>query len=56
MWILTVQVGGADKGDVDAEVTMIRGAIEAKVDTEGHRGPCWVLLAAVEADLPCQGR
>lgn len=33
---------------------MIGRAIKAEVDTEGHRGPCWVLLAAVEADLAWQ--
>lgn len=49
--ILTIKVGRADKGDVDTEITMIRGAVEAEIDTEGNRCPCWVLLATIEANL-----
>lgn len=51
---LTVEVRGPDKGDVDTEVAVVRGAIEAEVDAEGDRRPCRVLLATVEADLPSQ--
>jgi hypothetical protein len=36
---------------VDAEVAVDSGAVEAQVDTKGHRRPCRVLGAAVEADL-----
>lgn len=40
---------------MDAEVAVVGGAVEAEVDAKGDRSPCWVLLAAVEADL-LQGR
>lgn len=30
---------------------MVGGAVEAEVDGQGDRRPCWVLGAAVEADL-----
>lgn len=30
---------------------MVRGAVEAEVDTKGHRGPRRVLCTAVEASL-----
>ena len=36
---------------MDAEVAVVGGAVEAEVDAKRDRCPCWVLLAAVEADL-----
>lgn len=48
---LTVEVGRADKRDVDAEVAVVGRAVEAEVDAKGDRGPCRVLLVAVEAHL-----
>lgn len=47
----TVEVGRPDKGNVDAEVAMVGGAVETQVDAEGDRCPGGILLAAVEADL-----
>lgn len=47
----TVEVGGANEGDMHAQVTVIGRAVKAQVDTERHRRPCWVLGAAIEADL-----
>ena len=47
----TVEICGSNKGDVDAEVAMVGGTIQAKVDSERHRRPCWVLRVAVEAHL-----
>lgn len=47
----TVEVGGADEGDVHAQVTVVGRAVKAQVDTERHGRPCWVLGAAIEADL-----
>ena len=52
----TIEVRGANKGDVDAEVAVVRGAVEAEVDTKGNGGPGRVLLAAVEADLSKQDK
>ena len=34
-----IQVGGADEGDVDTEVTVNTGATDANEDTKGGRGP-----------------
>lgn len=39
----TVEVGGADEGDVHAQVTVVGRAVKAQVDTERHRRPCRVL-------------
>ena len=36
---------------MDTKVTVVGRAIKAEVDAEGDRGPCRVLLAAIEADL-----
>ena len=47
----TVEVSRPDKGNVDAEVAVVGGAVETQVDAKGDRGPGRVLLAAVEADL-----
>jgi len=47
----TVEVGRPDKGNVDAEVAVVGGAIEAQIDAQGDGRPGRVLLAAVEADL-----
>lgn len=47
----TVKVRGADEGDVDTEVAVVGGAVEAQVDAEGNGCPGRVLCAAVEADL-----
>lgn len=51
----TVEVSRPHKGNVNAEVAVVGRAIEAEVDAKGDRGPCWVLLAAVEADLLIAG-
>lgn len=48
---LTIEVRRADKRDVDAEVAVVRRAVEAEVDAKGNRGPRRVLLVAVEARL-----
>jgi hypothetical protein len=37
---------------VYAQITVVGGAVETEIDSEGDRRPCRVLLAAVEADLP----
>jgi len=47
----TIEVGGAHKRDVHAQVAVVRGAVEAEVDAERHRRPRRVLLAAVKAYL-----
>ena len=47
----TVKVGRAHKGDVDAEIPMVRGAVQAEVDTKGHRRPCRILLSTIKAKL-----
>lgn len=36
---------------MDTKVSVVGGAIKAEVDAKGDGCPCWVLLAAVEADL-----
>ncbi len=51
---LTVEVGRADKGDVDSEVSVVRRAVETQVYTKRDRGPRRVLLAAVKAYLFAQ--
>jgi len=47
----TVEVGGANEGDVDTEVSVVGGAIQAEIDAKGNRRPSRVFGAAVEADL-----
>ena len=47
----TVEVGTPDKADMHTQISMVRGAVQTQVDTERHTRPCWVLRAAVEADL-----
>lgn len=47
----TVEIGRPDKGDVDAQITMVGGAVKTQIDAEWYGRPCWVLLAAIEADL-----
>ena len=49
--MLTIEVCGAHERDVDTEIAVDGGAVEAQVDAERHRRPCWVFGAAVEADL-----
>lgn len=44
-----VQVGGFDKRDVDPQVSVDRGALDAEHDTEGYCGPGWVFGATIEA-------
>lgn len=41
---------------MDTKVSVVRGAVKAEVDAKGDRGPCRVLLAAVEADLMVRER
>jgi hypothetical protein len=36
---------------MDTKVSVVGGAVKAEVDAKGDRGPCRVLLAAIEADL-----
>lgn len=36
---------------MDTKVSVVGRAIKAEVDAKGDRGPCRVLLAAIEADL-----
>jgi len=47
----TVEICGADKGDVDTQIPMVGRAVEAQVDTERHRRPGGILRIAIEADL-----
>jgi len=47
----TIEISRPNKGNVDTEVAMVGRAVKAQVDGERDGGPCWVLLAAVEADL-----
>lgn len=49
--IHTIEICGSDKGDVDTEIAVIRGAIKTEIDTERNGRPCRVLGAAVEAYL-----
>ena len=49
---LTVEVSRSDKGDMNSEVPVVRGAVEAQVDAEWYGRPCRILLTAVEAYLP----
>ena len=48
---LTIKISRADKGDVDAKVAMIRGAVETEVDGKRYGRPGWIFAAAVEANL-----
>ena len=48
---LTVQVGAAHKGNVYAQVSVVRRAVETEIDGEGHARPGRVARTAVEADL-----
>lgn len=41
---------------MDTKVSVVGGAVKAEVDAKGDRGPCRVLLAAVEADLMVRER
>jgi hypothetical protein len=45
---------GADEGDVNAEIAVVRRAIETEVDCEWDGGPGWIFATAVEADLDTQ--
>lgn len=47
----TVEVGRSHKGDMDTQVAMVGGTVEAQVDTERYRCPRRVLLTTVEANL-----
>jgi hypothetical protein len=47
----TVEVGGADEGDVNTEVSVMSRAIQTEIDAKGNRRPGGVFGAAVEADL-----
>jgi hypothetical protein len=40
-----------DEGDVNAQITVDRRAIETQVDSKGNRGPGWVLGRTVKALL-----
>ena len=51
----TVEIGRPNKGDVDAQVPMVGGAVKTEVDTERYRRPCGVLLPAVKAYLQKSG-
>ncbi len=48
---LTVKIGRPDKGYMNPQIAVIRGAVKAEVDAKWYRGPCWVFRAAVEAYL-----
>jgi hypothetical protein len=54
MWrvgLRTVEVGGADEGDVNTEISVVSGAVQAEIDSKGNRRPGGVFGAAIEADL-----
>jgi len=51
VYVLTIKVGGPDKGDVDSEIAVVGRAVKAEIDAKRHRRPCRVLRVAVEADL-----
>lgn len=37
---------------MDTEISMIGGAVKTQIYGKRHRCPCWILCAAIEADLP----
>jgi hypothetical protein len=47
----TIEVRGSHEGDVDTQVTVVGGAVQAEVDAKGHRRPSRVLGTAIEAKL-----
>lgn len=47
----TIHSRSPDEGDMNAQITVYRRAIETQVDTEGDRCPCWVLGRTVKALL-----
>jgi hypothetical protein len=47
----TIKIGRAHKRDVHTEVSVVGGAIEAKVNAERNRRPGRVVLAAVKTYL-----
>ena len=49
--VLTIKVGGPDKGDMDTQISVVRRAIQTQIYAKRYRRPCWVLGAAIEADL-----
>lgn len=54
MWrvgLRTVEVGGADEGDVDTEVSVMGRAVQAEINAKGNRRPGGIFGAAIEADL-----
>lgn len=53
-WAHTIEVRRPHKGNVNTEVTVVGGAVEAQVDAKGNGRPGRVLLSAVEADLESQ--
>lgn len=50
----TVEVRGTHEGNVDTQVTMVGGAVQAEIDTERHRRPSGILRATIEAYLCSQ--
>jgi hypothetical protein len=47
----TVEIRGAHKGDVYAEITMVGRAVQTEIYGEGNGSPCWILCAAVKTYL-----
>lgn len=39
----TIRSSSPDEGDMNAQITVDRRAIETQVDSKGNRGPGWVL-------------
>lgn len=47
----TVEVGRSNEGNVNTKVSVVRGAVKTQVDAKRDRGPRWVVLATIEANL-----
>jgi hypothetical protein len=47
----TVEICRPHEGYVDSQVAVLRGAVEAEIDSKRYRCPCWTVLSTIETFL-----